>query len=173
MQAARGASLTRLTGLLAAVAAAVLALDAVTKHLVVSHLEHRDPVRLLGGALLLNVSRNSGAAFSFAQGATILFTLVAVAVIVVIVRTAARLGSLAWAASLGLLLGGATGNLADRLVRAPGVGRGAVVDFIDFRVWPVFNLADSAIVVGGLLAVLLSMRGIELDGTKRAVDHAE
>jgi signal peptidase II len=149
------------------VAVVVLGLDILTKYLVVAHLEHRDPIRLLGGGLLLAVSRNSGAAFSFAQGATILFTGVAVAVIVVIVRTARRLGSAGWAVSLGLLLGGATGNLVDRIFRAPGPGRGAVVDFIDFRVWPVFNLADSAIVVGGLLAVLLSMRGVELDGTRK------
>jgi len=173
VQAARGTPLTRYTRLLAAIAIVALGLDVVTKSLVVQHLEHRDPVRLLGGALLLNVSRNSGAAFSFAQGATIVFTLVAVAVIVVIVRTAARLGSSAWATSLGLLLGGATGNLVDRLFRAPGVGRGAVVDFIDFRVWPVFNLADSAIVVGGLLAVLLSMRGVELDGSRKAGSRAD
>ncbi len=167
LQDARGTSLTRYTRLLVLAAGLVIALDVLTKHLVVQHLEHRDPVRLLGGALLLNVSRNSGAAFSFAQGATILFTVVAVAVIVVIVRTARRLGSSAWAVSLGLLLGGATGNLVDRVFRAPGPGRGAVVDFLDFRVWPVFNLADSAIVVGGLLAVLLSLRGIELDGSRR------
>jgi signal peptidase II len=174
VQAARGAALTRRpTWLLAAAAVLVLALDVLTKHLVVAHLEHRAPVRLLGGALLLNVSRNSGAAFSFAEGATVLFTAVAVAVIVVIVRTASRLGSRAWAVSLGLLLGGATGNLVDRLFRAPGIGRGAVVDFIDFRVWPVFNVADSAIVVGGLLAVLLSLRGIELDGSKKPADPAQ
>jgi signal peptidase II len=173
VQAARGTPLSRSTRLLAAVAVVVLALDALTKHLVVQHLEHRDPVRLLGGALLLNVSRNSGAAFSFAQGATIVFTLVALAVIVVIVRTARRLDSAAWATSLGLLLGGATGNLMDRIFRAPGIGRGAVVDFIDFRVWPVFNLADSAIVCGGVLAVLLSLRGIEVDGTRKAADPAE
>jgi signal peptidase II len=74
--------------------------------------------------------------------------------------------------SLGLLLGGATGNLLDRLFRAPGPGRGAVVDFIDFRVWPVFNLADSAIVCGGLLAVLLTMRGIELDGSRKTNEDA-
>jgi signal peptidase II len=172
LQAARGTSLSaaprRTSGILAAVAVAVIGLDVLTKHLVVAHLEHRDPIRLLGGALLLAVSRNSGAAFSFAEGATVLFTAVAVAVIVVIVRAARRLGSTAWAVSLGLLLGGATGNLLDRIFRAPGPGRGAVVDFIDFRVWPVFNLADSAIVCGGLLAVLLSMRGIELDGTRKA-----
>jgi signal peptidase II len=73
--------------------------------------------------------------------------------------------------SLGLLLGGAAGNLVDRLLRAPGPGRGAVVDFIDFQVWPSFNVADSGIVVGGLLAVLLSFRGIEVDGSRRT-DHA-
>jgi signal peptidase II len=171
LQAARGTSLTtarRNAGLLVAVAVVVLGLDILTKHLVVAHLEHRDPIRLLGGALLLDVSRNSGAAFSFAQGATVLFTAVAVAVIVVIARTARRLGSAAWAVSLGLLLGGATGNLVDRIFRSPGPGRGAVVDFIDFRIWPVFNLADSAIVVGGLLAVVLSMRGVELDGSSKA-----
>jgi signal peptidase II len=150
------------------VAAVVLGLDLLTKYLVVEHLESRRTIRLLGGALLLQVSRNSGAAFSFAQGATVLFTAVAVAVIVVIVRTARRLGSRGWAVTLGLLLGGATGNLIDRIFRAPGPGRGAVVDFIDFRVWPVFNLADSAIVVGGMLAVLLSLRGIELDGSRKA-----
>ena len=150
----------------------MLALDLLTKYLVVEHLEHREPIRLLGGALLLAVSRNSGAAFSFAQGATVVFTAVAVAVVVVIVRTARRLGSTAWAVSLGLLLGGATGNLMDRIFRAPGPGRGAVVDFIDFRVWPVFNLADSAIVCGGLLAVLLSIRGIELDGSRKSEDDS-
>ena len=180
MQAARGASLTRApltriprtTALLGAVAVVVLALDILTKHLVVAHLEHREPIRLLGGALLLAVSRNSGAAFSFAQGATVVFTAVAVAVIVVIVRTARRLGSTGWAVTLGLLLGGATGNLVDRVFRAPGPGRGAVVDFIDFRVWPVFNLADSAIVCGGPLAVVLSMRGVELDGSRRTGHEA-
>jgi signal peptidase II len=159
--------------LLGAVAVVVVALDLLTKHLVVAELEGRDPIRLLGGALLLNVSRNSGAAFSFAEGATVVFTAVAVAVIVVIVRTARRLGSSSWALSLGLLLGGAAGNLVDRLFRAPGVGRGAVVDFIDFRVWPVFNLADSAIVVGGALAVLLSMRGVELDGSRNKAGTAD
>ena len=144
----------------------VLALDVVTKVLVVARLEAQDPVELLGGQLLLRVSRNPGAAFSFAQGATLLFTAIAVIVIVVILRVSRRLGSGAWALSLGLLLGGATGNLVDRVLRSPGPGRGAVVDFIDFQVWPSFNIADSAIVCGGLLAVLLSLRGVEVDGTR-------
>lgn len=153
--------------MLAVVAVLVLTLDVVTKVVVVAELEGRRTLELLGGQLLIRVTRNSGAAFSFAEGYTILFTAIAVAVIVVIVRIARRLSSGGWAISLGLLLGGATGNLLDRLLRNPGPGRGAVVDFLDFQVWPSFNVADSAIVVGGLLAVLLSFRGVEVDGTRR------
>jgi signal peptidase II len=155
---------------LAVVAAAVLALDVLTKVLVVAELEGRRTLELLGGQLLIRVSRNSGAAFSFAEGATLVFTTVAVVVVVVIVRVARRLHSRGWAVSLGLLLGGASGNLVDRLLRSPGPGRGAVVDFLDFQVWPSFNVADSAIVTGGLLAVLLSLRGIEVDGTRQGRD---
>lgn len=153
--------------MLLAVAAGVLALDVLTKVLVVAQLEGQRTVELLGGRLLLRVTRNSGAAFSFAEGATVVFTAVAVTVVVIILRTARRLRSLRWALALGLLLGGASGNLVDRLLRAPGVGRGAVVDFIDFLVWPSFNVADSGIVVGGILAVVLSFRGVELDGSRR------
>ncbi len=177
LQGPRGAALTgqeqqevarrRRAPLLVTVAALVLALDVATKVLVVAELEGRRSVRLLGGHLLLRVLRNPGAAFSFAEGATVVFTAIAVVVVVVILRTAPRLRSAPWAVALGLLLGGATGNLVDRLFRAPGPGRGAVVDFIDFRVWPSFNLADSAIVCGGVLAVLLTLRGREVDGTRR------
>ena len=156
----------RLLPLLLALAAVVLAADIATKALVVARLEGRRDVSLLGGHLLLRVSRNSGAAFSFAEGATIVFTLVAVAVVVVILRTARRLRSVGWAIALGLLLGGASGNLLDRLVRSPGIGRGRVVDFIDFLVWPSFNVADSCIVTGGLLAVLLSFLAVDIDGTR-------
>ena len=172
MQAAGGAALTSPTGvrrgqaLLALVAGVVLALDIVTKVLVVAELEGRRTLELLGGQLLIRVSRNPGAAFSFGEGATVVFTVIAATVVVVILRVSRRLGSQGWAVALGLLLGGASGNLVDRLLRSPGPGRGAVVDFIDFQVWPSFNVADSAIVTGGLLAVLLSMRGIEVDGTR-------
>ena len=144
----------------------MLVVDVATKLTVVATIAPGEDIRVLGGLVYLTQWRNVGAAFSFAQGATVLFTAVAVVVVIVIVRTARRLGSVAWATSLGLLLGGALGNLLDRVFRDPGPGRGAVVDWIDFRVWPVFNVADSAIVVGGLLAVLLSFRGIELDGTR-------
>ena len=164
------------TALLALVAAVVLALDLATKVWVVAELEGRRTIELLGGQLLVRVSRNPGAAFSFAEGATVVFTAIAVTVVVVILRVSRRLGSDGWALSLGLLLGGASGNLVDRLFRSPGPGRGAVVDFIDFQVWPSFNVADSAIVTGGVLAVLLSLRGIEIDGTRapgRAAQDAD
>ena len=154
------------TALLALVAAVVLVLDVATKVLVVAELEGRRTLELLGGQLLIRVSRNPGAAFSIGEGATIVFTLIAVTVVVVILRLSRRLGSRGWAVALGLLLGGASGNLVDRLLRSPGPGRGAVVDFIDFQVWPSFNVADSAIVTGGVLAVLLSLKGVEVDGSR-------
>jgi len=123
-------------------------------------------VRLLDGLLTLQVLRNSGAAFSIGTSMTIVFSLIAVGVIFFILRTSRRLRSLPWAVTLGLLLGGATGNLTDRLLRSPGLFRGDVVDWIQLPHWPVFNVADSAIVCGGVLAVLLAARGIRLDGTR-------
>jgi signal peptidase II len=125
-----------------------------------------DRVRMLDGLLTLQVLRNSGAAFSLGTSMTIVFTLIAVGVIFFILRTSRRLRSLPWAVTLGLLLGGATGNLTDRLLRSPGLFRGDVVDWIQLPHWPVFNVADSAIVCGGALAVLLAARGIRLDGTR-------
>ena len=105
-------------------------------------------------------------AFSVGTGATLIFGVVAIAVIAVIVRTARRLFSRPWSIVLGLLLGGATGNLIDRVVRSPGVLRGYVVDWIRLPHFAVFNLADSAITVGGTLAVLLAMTGRQLDGSR-------
>jgi signal peptidase II len=128
-------------------------------------------VRLLGGALYLVVFRNSGAAFSMATGLTWLLSLIALAVVMAIIRLAPRLRSPGWALGLGLVLGGALGNLVDRLLRAPGPLRGHVVDFLsllapDGSVWPVFNVADSAIVCGGALLVLLAATGRDLDGSR-------
>ena len=121
----------RRVGICVAVAVLVLVLDVVSKLLVVANLPlGHAPVRLLGGALYLNQTRNSGAAFSLGTGFTVILTIVALAVVVVIVRTAGRLRSTGWAIALGLILGGALGNLADRVFRAPGVLRGHVVDWI-------------------------------------------
>lgn len=162
----------RRVGVLFAVAVAALALDGLSKVAVVAELEHREPIRTLGGLLTLTVSRNSGAAFSIGTGMTIVFTVIAVGVIVAILRTARRLRSLPWAISLGLLLGGATGNLVDRIVRSPAPLQGHVVDWIELPHWPVFNLADSAIVCGGALAVLLAARGLQIDGTRLSTQQA-
>ncbi len=148
------------------VAVFVLALDVVTKIVVVHTLAHHAPIRLLGGFLTLQMLRNSGAAFSIGTSMTIVFTVIAVAVIIYILRAARKLRSLPWAITLGLLLGGATGNLSDRIFRSPGLFRGDVVDWIELPHWPVFNLADSAIVCGGALAVLLALRGVRMDGTR-------
>jgi signal peptidase II len=175
MQAAGRAPLTvpagsprkRRIGVLVGIAAFVLAADIITKTLVVAHLRQGEPVHVLGDVLELNLVRNPGAAFSVGTGYTIVFTAIAVGVIIYIVRTARHLCSLGWAITLGLLLGGAMGNLSDRLFRAPGVFRGEVVDWIEVtRYWPVFNLADSAIVCGGVLTVLLALLGYHLDGTR-------
>ena len=174
MQAARGTALTRPRVLLLLVALVSVALDAATKALVVDRLPLGDPGKeLLGGAVTLVQSRNSGAAFSFAEGATVVFTLIAVVVAAVIVRSMRRLHSTGWAVTLGLLLGGAVGNLLDRLFREPGFARGHVVDFISVPHFASFNVADSAITVGAALAVLLSLRGVELDGERSPRDPAD
>src|SRR5579864_6565080 len=154
--------------ILFAIAAGVLALDIVSKAIVVATLSERPPLRLLGRLLTLPESRNSGAAFSSGTSMTVVFTLIAVGVIVFIVRTSRRIYSLPWAVALGLLLGGAMGNLGDRIFRSPGPFRGWVVDWIGVvpRYYPIFNLADSAIVCGGILTVILALRGYHLDGTR-------
>jgi len=155
-----------------ATALAALAADLVSKMLVVAHIRPTDEgIRLLGGAVYLVQARNSGAAFSVGTGATIVLTAISVIVIAVIARAARRLSSSGWAFALGLVLGGAMGNLVDRLFRAPSPGKGHVVDWIslfasDGHVWPIFNLADSSIVVGGATAVLLSLRGVDLNGNR-------
>lgn len=165
------------TRLLLLLAAGVLLLDLVTKLVVVATIEPGEDIRVLGGALYLTHLRNTGAAFSFAEGFTVVFTLVATAVVIVIVRTARRLFSTGWAVALGLVLGGALGNLVDRVFRDPGFLRGGVVDSLsvfgpDGEVWPVFNLADSAIVCGGVLGAVMALRGIDFDGTRAGAEPA-
>ncbi|MGW2049386.1 signal peptidase II [Streptomyces sp. NPDC001858] len=147
------------------VAAFAYVLDLVSKMIVVAKLEHHEPIEIIGDWLRFEAIRNAGAAFGFGEAFTIIFTVIASAVIVVIARLARKLYSLPWAIALGLLLGGALGNLTDRIFRAPGVFEGAVVDFIAPKHFAVFNLADSAIVCGGILIVLLSFRGLDPDGT--------
>ena len=154
--------------MLLAVAVTVLVTDIISKVVVVATLSDRAPIRLLGGFLTLRVTRNPGAAFSLGPSLTVVFAVIAVGVIVFILRTSRRIQSLAWAVTLGLLLGGATGNLTDRLLRYPGPFRGYVVDWIQIPHWPVFNVADSCIVCGGVLAVFLAVRGVRIDAASSA-----
>jgi signal peptidase II len=157
----------RRVAVLIGVAALAYLLDLLSKLWVVHSLEHHLPIDVLGHYLRLDATRNAGAAFGMGQGMTIVFTLIAVGVIAVIVRLSRRLYSTPWAIALGLLLGGAFGNLTDRLFRAPGGFQGRVVDFIAPEHFAVFNLADSAICCGGALIVLLSFRGVNPDGSRQ------
>ncbi len=131
-------------------------LDRVTKILAESSLPGT-PVELIPGVLTLRFTTNSGGAFSMGQSAPWFFVGVSAVVAVIILATAFRHTSRVVGAALGLVLGGALGNLTDRAIRAPGM-RGRVVDFIDFQIWPVFNLADTAIVVGALLLAWTGLR---------------
>ena len=170
MRPRRGPASRRVVALLAGVAVAALAADVITKIIVVAQLRPADPVRLLGGLVYLSLTRNRGAAFNIGgTGYTAVLAAVAVVVIIVIIRFARRLRSRPWAVALGLVLGGAAGNLVDRLFREPGPLRGAVVDFISLfgpygHPWPIFNVADSCLVVGVILAVLLELTGRRMDG---------
>jgi signal peptidase II len=115
------------------------------------------PIDVVPGVLTLRFTTNSGGAFSIGQRAPWFFVGVTAVVVVIILATSFRHTSRVVGASLGLVLGGALGNLTDRAIRGPGM-RGRVVDFVDFHVWPVFNLADSAIVVGAILLALTGLR---------------
>jgi signal peptidase II len=154
----------RCGAVLAGTALLGITLDQATKALVVATREGKAPIRVVGQVLTIYVTRNSGAAFSFAPAATVLFTGVAVAAAVLIAIKAPRLCSVGWAIALGLVLAGAIGNLCDRLVRAPGIDRGAVVDFIDLQHFADFNIADSCLTCGVVFIVLLSLRGIPMTG---------
>ncbi|MGH3150496.1 MAG: signal peptidase II [Streptosporangiaceae bacterium] len=158
----------RRVGLLLGVAVAVITADLVSKVLVVANIPEQTYVHVIGSVFMLTQVRNGGAAFNLGgTSITIVFTLIAAGVVTYILRAASSLRSAAWAITLGLLLGGATGNLIDRIFRAPAPGRGDVVDWIEVtRYWPVFNVADSCIVCAGILVVLLALNGVHLDGTR-------
>ncbi|MFJ5223970.1 signal peptidase II [Streptomyces sp. NPDC088400] len=155
----------RRLAVLFAVALVAYLLDLGSKMLVVAKLEGHDAIEVIGGLLQFRAIRNPGAAFGMGEAYTVVFTVIASTVVLVIARLARKLYSLPWAFALGLLLGGALGNLTDRIFRSPGVFRGAVVDFIAPAHFAVFNLADSAVVCGGILIVVLSFRGLDPDGT--------
>lgn len=161
----------RRMGVLALVAAIVLALDIVSKVVVVATLEGDPPLKLLGGAVYFYVIRNSGAAFSIGTGVTWLFSVVMIVVALAVILFARRVRSLGWAIGLGMVLAGALGNLVDRIFRGPTPFQGSVVDFISLFApkggdFAIFNVADSGITLGVALIVLLSVLGYDYDGSR-------
>ena len=152
---------------LALVAVVVYSLDQVAKFLVVSNLTVGEQVPILGELLQLHYVKNPGAAFSIGAGSTWIFAIIASAVVVVIIIFARRIRSIGWAVLLGLLLGGNAGNLTDRLVREPGFAIGHVIDFLQIYAFPaIFNVADMAIVFSMVVFVILTIRGVRLNGTR-------
>lgn len=152
---------------LAIVALCVYAIDQITKFLVVKNLVEDEQVQVLGQLLQFRFVKNSGAAFSIGSGSTWIFSIVGVGVLIFVIWYAPKIRSAAWAVLFGLLLGGLLGNLTDRLLREPGFGVGHVVDFIQIPLLPaIFNIADVAIVSSMVLFIILTIRGVGLDGTR-------
>ncbi len=152
---------------LIAVAAVVYAADQLSKLWVVANLTEFEEVPVLGDLLQFEFVRNPGAAFSLASGYTWVFAIIASAVTVFIIWFSHRIRSIGWAVLFGMLLGGTLGNLTDRLFREPGFGVGHVIDFLSLWMFPaIFNIADVAIVSSMVLFVLLTLRGVGLDGSR-------
>ncbi len=159
--------------MLLTVAVLWVGLDQLTKYLVVTHMQENERIAVFGDALQLLFVRNPGAAFSFASGATWIFSLLATGVVIAIIVMARRIHSVRWGLVFGLLLGGVLGNLLDRLFREPSFGLGHVVDFIStpWMMPAIYNVADIGICVAMALFVLLTILGVGLDG-KRAPKQA-
>ncbi len=144
----------------------VWGLDRATKLWALAELTPGVPRPLLGDVLQLNLLFNPGAAFSLGTGVTPVFAAIQAIVSVAVVVAAFRVRSLWWAVGLGFVLGGAAGNLTDRLIRPPSFGHGHVVDFLQLPSWPVFNIADSAICTAAVVLAVAAFRGIGFDGTR-------
>ena len=134
--------------------------DLATKNWAVSYLQFRDPIKVLGSFLQLTYTTNKGAAFNLASSATYILTALKFSVAAFVIFYMSKVVSRAWALALGLLFAGVAGNLWDRGARPPGKWAGEVVDWIQLPHWPVFNIADSCIVISALLIAFLSLRNI-------------
>ena len=162
--------LPRAALLLLAIAWIVLLADQATKQLAMTSLRPGTTTPVIDGVLHWTLQRNPGAAFGILQRFPMVFTALAIALVIGVAVNLRRIPDVGHGVAVGLVLGGAMGNLADRLFRDPGPFRGHVVDFIDLRVWPVFNIADSAIVAGAGLLIVASWR---LDQRTRHEQHAD
>ena len=160
-------SRTHLQELMLKVALGVIALDLLTKVLAVQFLEKSENIVLIpaffgdraGPLLQLTFFRNPGAAFSLGTSSTWVFTILAFIISFYIYRTGKKVVRLSWAICLGAMLGGALGNLIDRIFRAPGVFRGAVVDFIQIPYWAIFNIADMGVSISAVAIAVMTLLG--------------
>jgi len=141
------------------IALTIWLIDFATKTWALSNFSS-DPQPVIGTLLQFTLLKNSGAAFSFASGFTVIFSLLAVAVVATIIRFAGRISSRGWLTCAGLLLGGVLGNLTDRVFREPGFFHGHVIDWIQIPNWPIFNIADIAISTAAFLAFIQTMRNV-------------
>ena len=160
-------SRTHLQELMLKIAIGVIVLDLITKVLAVRYLENRPNIVLIpaifgenaGPLLQFTFFRNPGAAFSLGSSTTWVFTILAFVIAFYIYRTGKKVVRLSWAICLGAMLGGAIGNLIDRLFRSPGVFRGAVVDFIQIPYWAVFNIADMGVSISAVVIAVMALFG--------------
>ncbi|HKY57692.1 MAG TPA: signal peptidase II [Aeromicrobium sp.] len=170
LQAARGTTLSHLR-LFTSVAAGVWALDQATKAIAVDVLEPGTSIDVLPPVFSLTLTRNSGAAFSAGAEMTVMLSVIAIIVVVTVIRMARRLRDRGWALGLALLLGGALGNLTDRILRAPSPFRGEVVDFLHLTHWPVFNVADIGLTAAAVVILQRGFTGATMDGGRDGDDE--
>lgn len=148
------------------IAAVVVIIDQIAKVLAVAGLENGRPIELVGDTVRLVLLRNPGAAFSMGTEFTVVLSVVATLVVAGLIWFSRRVHSRWWAWGLGLILGGAAGNLVDRYLRAPGILQGHVVDYVSVGWWPVFNVADSCLVAGVIVVAVAVLRNLDFDGSR-------
>ena len=160
-------SRTHLQALMLRVALSIIIIDQITKVIAVATLENRDNLILvpalfgerIGPILQLTFIRNHGAAFGFGTNAIFIFTILAFVISIIIWKTGKKIENRVWAICFGALLGGAIGNLIDRIFRSPGVFRGAVVDFVQIPYWAIFNVADMAVSISATIIAIMTLMG--------------
>jgi len=152
-----------------AIVVGVVVLDLLTKVWAVHELAD-GPLHLVGDDVGFVLARNTGGAFSLFQGFTPLLAIVACGVAFFLVRAVRQAEDTLLVVALSLVLGGALGNLLDRVFRSPGFLRGAVVDFVHVGSFPTFNVADSAITIGTILVVIWALWGDHADADGSDVD---
>ena len=164
---------TLLLSLFAGFAVFAYAFDQLTKIWVTTTMVEGERIAVLPPLLHWYFIRNSGAAFSIGENVTWVFSIIMAGVSIAILFQVRKLGSAWWALALGLLLGGALGNLTDRLFREPSFGMGHVVDFIQLPNFAIFNIADSAVVSAVSIICILTLKGISLDGSRHVAAPRE